>query len=153
MLRKSKDPQPSPSAAPASTPALPAPSGGARTLIGQHISIQGDIQGSEDLVVEGSVKGSVTLPEHHFTVGARGEVEAEIQAENVTISGRLAGNIVARDKVEITRQANFTGEIKARRFSVEDGAFLKAVIEMEREEEAASEPAIALARPGGESQS
>jgi cytoskeletal protein CcmA (bactofilin family) len=109
----------------------PAPS--QKTVIGEHISIEGDIKGREDLVIQGSVKGSVHLPECHLTIGPKGQVEAEIQAANVTISGTLAGNILAQGKVEITKEANFTGEIKAKRISVEDGAYLKATIEMEKE--------------------
>lgn len=108
---------------------------GQRTIIGEHISIEGDIRGTEDLLIEGSVKGSISLKSHHLTVGPKGKVEAEIDADNVTISGLLVGNIKAKGKVQITREADFTGEIKARRISVEDGAFLKAAIELEREAE------------------
>ncbi|KIX13620.1 cell shape determination protein CcmA [Dethiosulfatarculus sandiegensis] len=101
--------------------------------MGQHISIQGDIKGSEDLLIEGKVKGSVELPQHHLTVGAKGQVEAAIHADRVTISGTLVGNIAANGKVEITKEADFTGEIKAGRISVEDGAYLKAVVELKRD--------------------
>jgi len=75
-------------------------------------------------------------------------VKAEVNAENVTISGRLTGNINAQGKVEITKTALFTGEIKAKRISVEDGAFLKAVIELERDSRLrdASKPAISIAK-------
>ena len=104
-----------------------------KTLIGQNISIEGDIRGEGDLVIEGSVKGSVELEKYHLTVGPKGHVEAEIHAGNVTVSGRLNGNIIALDKVAITKDADFNGEIKAKRISVEDGAYLKAVIELEKE--------------------
>ena len=115
------------------TSSAPQPSrSGSKTVIGEHIAIQGDIQGHEDLIIQGSVKGSIKLDDHHVTVGEKGQLEAEIHADNVTISGRLAGNIQAKGKVAITKDADFTGEIKASRISVEDGAYLKAVIELER---------------------
>ena len=117
------------------TPAAGAVSRPEKTVIGENISIEGDIRGREDLLIQGSVKGSVQLEKHHLTVGPKGQVEAEINADGVTISGRLMGNIKAMGKVEITREADFTGEIKAKRISVEDGAYLKAVIELEREPE------------------
>jgi cytoskeletal protein CcmA (bactofilin family) len=104
-----------------------------KTRIGQNISIEGDIRGEGDLVIEGSVKGSVELEKYHLTVGPRGHVEAEIHAGSVTVSGRLNGNIFALDKVAITKDADFNGEIKAKRISVEDGAYLKAVIELVKE--------------------
>ena len=61
-------------------------------------------------------------------------------AGNVTISGQLKGNIKALDRVDITKDADFNGEIKAKRISVEDGAYLKAVIEVERESQKKVEP-------------
>lgn len=133
MLRKPSSPRDEYQPAPSSPAVTTTPTAPQRTVIGEHISIEGDIQGKEDLVIEGSVKGSISLQAHHITVGPKGKVEAEIDAENVTISGQLVGNIKAAGKVEITREADFTGEIKAHRISVEDGAFLKAVIELERE--------------------
>jgi cytoskeletal protein CcmA (bactofilin family) len=103
------------------------------TIIGERISIEGNIQGEGDLIIDGTVKGGIGLNKHHLTVGSKGRVEADIHAENVTISGRMTGNIKAGCKVEITKEADFNGEIRAKRISVEDGAYLKAVIELERE--------------------
>ncbi len=108
-----------------------------RTVIGENITIKGDIRGSEDLVIDGSMKGNIELEKNQLTVGPKGRVEAEIYADNVTISGHLTGNIKSRGKVVITREADFCGEIKAGSLSVEDGAYLKAVIELERPEQAA----------------
>ena len=103
------------------------------TIIGEDISIKGSIHGKGNLVIQGSIKGTIDLDNNHLTVGPNGNVEAEINAEHVTIAGHLAGNINAQGKVEIAKTAVFNGEIKAKRISVEDGAFLKAVIELERE--------------------
>ena len=113
-----------------------------KTIIGEKIAIDGAIRGREDLFIEGSVKGRIEVETHHLTVGPRGQVEAEIQAANVTISGRLVGNINATGKVEITKEADFNGEIKAKSISVEDGAYLKAVIELKREPDKKPVPVI-----------
>ena len=104
-----------------------------KTVIGKQITIEGTVRGKEDLLVEGSVKGSIELAGHHLTVGLNGQVEADIQAENVTIRGRVIGNVNALAKVSITKDADFNGEIHARSISVEDGAYLKAMIELEKE--------------------
>jgi cytoskeletal protein CcmA (bactofilin family) len=119
---------------------MPAPSMGEKTIIGEQISIEGCIQGKGDLVIDGSIKGSIELEKHHLTVGPKGQVEADIHADNVTISGRMTGNIKAGCKVEITKEADFNGEIKAKRISVEDGAYLKAAIELEREPQKKAAP-------------
>jgi cytoskeletal protein CcmA (bactofilin family) len=104
-----------------------------KTVIGKQIIIEGSIQGREDLVIEGTVKAGIDLDKFHLTIGPNGNVESEIRAGNVTISGRLRGNIHALDKVIVTKNGDFSGEIHAKRISVEDGAYLKAIIDIERE--------------------
>ncbi len=126
--------------APPITPTKRPVSASAKTLIGENIYINGDIRGEGDLIIEGSVKGSVMLEKYHLTVGLKGQVDAEINAGNVTVSGRLTGNITALDKVAITKDADFNGVIKAKRISVEDGAYLKATIELERESQIKAVP-------------
>jgi len=134
---------------------VPGPNRGSadeKTIIGEQISIEGSIRGKENLLIEGSMKGKIELEEHQVIVGSKGKVEAEIHAKDVTISGRMTGNIQALGKVEITRAAEFNGEVKARRISVEDGAYIKAVIELDREDKkkAAStgKPELQLASSG-----
>lgn len=119
---------------PFSTPQQPQRSG-SQTVIGQHVTLEGIIRADEDLLIEGVIKGTVELERHHLTIGANGRVEADIKAEHVTISGRLSGNVVAQGKVEITREADFEGDIKAKRIAIDDGAYVKASIELEREKE------------------
>ena len=103
------------------------------TIIGENVFIEGNIRGEGNLMIEGTVKGKIELAKHHLTVGLKGQVEAEIQAGDITVSGHLIGNITALDKVTITNTADFSGEIKAKRISVEDGAMLKASVELEKE--------------------
>lgn len=103
------------------------------TCIGEAISIEGSISGKGDLIIQGNLKGTIDLSGQQFTVGNKGSVQADIKAEKVTISGKMKGNVTARGKVEITKTADFEGEIKAKRISVEDGAYMKAVIELEKD--------------------
>lgn len=104
-----------------------------RSVIGEQISIEGTIRGKGDLMVEGAVKGNIEVAAHHLTIGLKGKVESEIHAADVTISGNLKGNVYAKGKVAITKEAVFNGEINARSISVEDGAYLKATIELMQE--------------------
>lgn len=104
-----------------------------KTIIGEHISIEGSIRGEENLEIEGSMKGNIELEKHNFRIGPNGQVEGEINARNVSISGEFKGNIKSHEKVEITREADFYGEIKAKSISIEDGAYIKGVIELDRE--------------------
>jgi cytoskeletal protein CcmA (bactofilin family) len=103
------------------------------TIIGENITIEGDIRGAEHLVIEGSMKGNIQMEKHDFTVGSKGRVEGEINAQNVKVSGQMIGNIKTQGKVEITKEADFMGEIRARSISVEDGAYFKGSIELDKE--------------------
>jgi cytoskeletal protein CcmA (bactofilin family) len=120
-----------PAAVAAPAPQTPIPA--KATVIGESIAIDGTIQAGEDIIIEGSFKGSIIAKSHQVTVGKNGRVEATIQAENVVISGRMKGEITAFNKVQITQGADFNGQIKAKSIAVEDGAFLKASIELDKE--------------------
>jgi cytoskeletal protein CcmA (bactofilin family) len=103
------------------------------TTIGENISIDGIIHAEEDIVIEGSLKGSVIAKSCCVTIGKNGKAEGDIQAENIVIIGRMKGNLFGFNKVRINAGADFTGQIKAKSVAVEDGAFLKASIELDKE--------------------
>jgi cytoskeletal protein CcmA (bactofilin family) len=104
-----------------------------KTIIGEHMFIEGSIRGEETVEIEGSVEGEIELEKRNLTIGSKGRVKGEIHARNVSISGELKGNVKALEKVEVKREADFYGEIKAKCISVEDGACFKGVIELNRE--------------------
>jgi len=106
---------------------------GEKSIIGEEVSFEGIIRSNENLIINGSVKGSIELEHCGLAVTPRGQVEAEIHAQNVSIEGKLIGNIKAISSVEISREANFRGQIKAKKISIEDGASLRAAIELEHE--------------------
>jgi cytoskeletal protein CcmA (bactofilin family) len=104
-----------------------------KTVIGEKIFIEGSIRGEEHLVIEGSMKGTIEMEKHNFSVGPKGRFEGEIKAQNVSIGGQMIGKIKSQGKVEVTKEADFLGEIKAKSISVEDGAYFKGTIELDRE--------------------
>ena len=104
-----------------------------KTIIGEHISIEGNIRGEGDLVIEGSMKGNIELEKHNFALGSKGRFEGDIQAQNVSISGQMSGKIKTQGRVEITKEADFLGDVKAKSISVGDGAYFKGTIELDRE--------------------
>jgi cytoskeletal protein CcmA (bactofilin family) len=131
--KKIEEEKPSPAFQAPGPPRPAVQAGDEKTVIGQHITIEGQIRGEEHLVIEGSMKGNVQMEKHNFTVGANGRVDGEVRAQNVSISGQLKGTINAVGKVEVTKQADFYGDIKAKSISVEDGAYFKGSIELSRE--------------------
>jgi cytoskeletal protein CcmA (bactofilin family) len=100
-------------------------------LIGKGIRIKGVVRGKEDLVVEGEVEGSVTLPEHHLLLEQPSRTTAELKARNATIRGRHRGNAEAVDKIEITAEAVMIGDLRAPRLVIREGARFRGMVDME----------------------
>ena len=127
------------------------------TTIGAGITIEGNIRGEENLVIEGAMKGNIEMGKHNFSIGPNGRIDGDINAQNVSINGQFKGAIKALGKVAVSKEANFNGEIKAKSFSVEDGAYFKGVVELDREphqKSAAAEtpkrpPSFESAKPSG----
>jgi cytoskeletal protein CcmA (bactofilin family) len=98
--------------------------------IGKSISIKGDLTGNEDMVIEGKVEGKVDLPNNQLTVGANGTVQAEISAKAVVVVGRVAGNVLGTERVEIQGTGVVDGDVSAPRLVVAEGAVLNGAIKM-----------------------
>lgn len=100
-------------------------------MIGPSIVIKGTVSGDEDLLIHGSVEGSVELGAHEVSVGQSGKVKADITAKVVRIDGEVAGDIKGHEKVVISKSGNVRGNIVAPRVTLEDGAIFKGSIDMD----------------------
>lgn len=105
----------------------------ANTIIGSSIVIDGEISGDEDLVIQGTVKGKISLKESLF-IEASGVVEADIEVQNVDIAGRVTGNIAATEKVELKPDCRVVGDVRAPRILIADGASFKGNVDMDVKE-------------------
>lgn len=100
--------------------------------IGKSVLVKGELSGSEDLYLDGEVEGTVELRGHSLTIGPHGRVRAHTQARDVVVHGRVDGNIGA-DRVELKKSAIVVGDIVSKRITIEDGAFFKGSIDIQRE--------------------
>ncbi|MFQ5514245.1 MAG: polymer-forming cytoskeletal protein [Myxococcota bacterium] len=112
--------------------------------IGKSISIKGDVLGEEDTVIEGRVEGRVELKNHHLTIGPNGDVQGEVAAKQVTIVGRVSGNVIATERVELRDSGRLEGDLSSPRLLVQEGARLNGKISMP------PAGAAAAGRPGKE---
>ena len=99
-----------------------------KTSISNSTSIVGDIKAEEHLIINGTIKGNVEISNYNFFLGPSGRIEGQVQAQNVRIRGYMKGEIKAKGKVEITKEANFSGKIKSKSISVESGACFNASV-------------------------
>ena len=120
---------------------MDAPQTGDGAHIGKSVVIKGELSGSEDLYVDGNVEGSIELRNHSLTVGPNGNVKANVSAKSVVIQGKLDGSVSASERVELQKSAVVTGDLTTQRIAIEEGAFLKGKIDIQKEAGKAAVPA------------
>jgi cytoskeletal protein CcmA (bactofilin family) len=94
--------------------------------------IKGEISGSESLFIDGKVEGTINLPGNRVTVGRNGQVAANITSREIIVLGKVRGNVIATDRVDIRSEGALTGDVTAARISIEDGAFFKGGIDIRK---------------------
>ena len=99
--------------------------------LGASIEIKGQITGDEDLQIDGKVQGPISLRGHQLIVGPTAQLNSEIHAGEVVVSGKVVGNIHARGRVDIKSDGSLVGDISTARISIEDGAHFKGRIEID----------------------
>ena len=105
---------------------------GSTSLFSKKVSIIGDIQGNEDLHVEGRFKGSIKITGNIF-VGPTGLVEADVEANNITILGKIHGNVLARQQLEIQSAGELIGDCSAQSIDIKEGAVFEGRSNMLRQ--------------------
>ncbi|HVN92840.1 MAG TPA: polymer-forming cytoskeletal protein [Terracidiphilus sp.] len=98
--------------------------------IGKTIVICGEVKGSEDLVLDGRVEGTVNLAENRLTIGPNANIAADLTARDVLIQGHVQGNIVASGRVELRAGCRLEGDIKALRLAIEDNAIFHGKVDL-----------------------
>src|SRR5581483_6945605 len=111
---------------------------------GKGVQVKGEISGAEDLYIDGEVEGSVSLGEQVLTIGPNGKVRASINAGQVVVQGTIDGNITAK-RVELRSSANVVGDVSTERIVMEDGAYLKGSVDVQKTTPARQESAVAAA--------
>jgi len=110
-------------------------------LIGRSVVIKGELDGSEDLTIEGHVEGKIELRDHTLTVGPNGRIKAQVFAKAVVVLGELVGNINASEKVDIRDNGSVDGDVVAPRVAIAEGAHFRGSIDMQRKGAAPGKPA------------
>jgi len=100
--------------------------------LGPNLQVKGEISGTEDLCIDGQVEGSIRLEGQKLTIGTTAKVVADVAAGEVVVSGHLRGNVNANKRVEIKKDGSVTGDLTTAQIMIEDGAYFKGSIEIER---------------------
>jgi cytoskeletal protein CcmA (bactofilin family) len=100
--------------------------------IGKSVVIKGELNGSEDLTVEGHVEGKIELRDHVLTIGPNGKIKAQVFAKAVIVLGEVTGNVTATEKVDIRDGGSVDGDIVSPRVAIAEGAHFRGSVDMQR---------------------
>ena len=103
--------------------------------VGSSLHVKGEISGNDDLYVDGTVEGLVQLDERKLTVGTTAKLTADIIAGEVVVYGNVKGKVRAKDRIEIKKDGSVDGDLTTAQIMIEDGAYFKGSIEIERSAE------------------
>lgn len=133
-------------------------SGGSNSVVSRSITVEGQIHGNENMTVAGTVKGSLKV-DGDVLVDGTGVVEADIEANNVVVRGKVTGDVTARNVLEVHPKGELYGTIRARLINIREGAVFEGRSKMIRspaaaksaaskKKKAASKPAADVALEG-----
>ena len=120
------------------------PSAGSGARLGASLYVKGEISGNEDLHVDGTVEGLIQLEDRKLTVGTGAKLTADVMAREIVVYGSIKGNLRARDRIEIKKDGSVIGDLTTARIMIEDGAYFKGAIEIDR---STSDSGTDFARP------
>jgi cytoskeletal protein CcmA (bactofilin family) len=100
--------------------------------IGKSVVIKGELNGSEDLTIEGHVEGKIELKDHVLTIGPNGKIKAQVFAKAVIVLGEVQGNVTASEKVDIRDGGSVDGDIISPRVAIAEGAHFRGSVDMQR---------------------
>src|ERR1700716_1891926 len=100
--------------------------------IGKSVVIKGELNGSEDLTIEGHVEGTIQLRDHVLTIGPNGRIKAQVFAKAVIVLGEVTGNVTASYKVDIRDNGSVDGDIVSPRVAIAEGAHFRGSVDMQR---------------------
>ena len=114
---------------------------GSTSLLSRNVVIDGEVLGEENLHVDGNSKGRIKLSGNLF-VGTSGTVEADVQATNVVIQGKIIGNVTADQQLEIQPSGKLIGDCTAASIDIREGAVFDGRSSMKRPRTDAPKPAV-----------
>lgn len=100
------------------------------SVIGPTLVFRGELSADEDLVIEGTIEGTIAHHKKNLTIGKKGRVTADIHASSVIVEGELNGDIHSDGLVSLAKDATVNGNIDCARLVMQDGARFNGKVEM-----------------------
>jgi cytoskeletal protein CcmA (bactofilin family) len=111
-------------------------------VIGPKIKILGELSGDEDVLVEGQIEGEIRIT-RDLRVGTGGVVKAKISAQSIIVSGEIVGDCEATGRVELQSTGKLTGNIRAPKIVIAEGAMFRGNSDMSGKKDERKEKVVA----------
>jgi len=140
---KPAEPPPPPTHRPsAAAPPPVARSSSSPCVIGPKIKIVGELSGDEDVLIEGQIEGEIRIT-RDLKVGAGGVVKAKVSAQSIIVSGEIVGDCEASGRVELQSTGKLTGNIRAPKIVIAEGAMFRGNSDMSGKKDERKEKVVA----------
>ena len=107
--------------------------------LGPKVRLQGDLKVDEALAVRGKFEGSINNPKQSIVVADSADISADITASRIKVEGRVRGNILGVDRIELTSTADVVGKLQTREVKVEEGAVFRGEVNVIADQNPTSE--------------
>jgi cytoskeletal protein CcmA (bactofilin family) len=115
--------------------------------LSRTLSVTGDITADEDLVVEGTVSGSIKVPEHAIVIGPAAQIKGDVLARVIDVRGRVDSNVVASERAVLRAGSHVSGRVVSPRLVVEEGAVIDGQLDSRNTDAAISVAKYRAGRP------
>jgi cytoskeletal protein CcmA (bactofilin family) len=113
---------------------------GLTSFIDEGSEIEGKCKFTGTVMLNGKFKGEISTDDT-LIVGEKGEINADIRAGQVLVSGEVVGNVQATERVELKRTARMFGDVEAPIIVVEEGVLFEGHCRMTKVNQIAEVPA------------
>src|SRR5947207_15665434 len=90
--------------------------------IGTALVVEGKVISTQDLMIDGSVEGTIELGNHGLTIGSGATIRADLAALTITISGSVTGNVTAASLVDLRAPGSVEGDVTTPRINLAERA-------------------------------
>jgi cytoskeletal protein CcmA (bactofilin family) len=98
--------------------------------LGSTAKLKGEWTCDEDVIIEGQIQGKVDSGDHDLRIEKGAKVQADIRGKNITILGKVTGNVTASTKILVGSEAKMSGDLTAPQIAIKEGAKFKGAVKM-----------------------
>ena len=100
------------------------------SFFGPYTKIEGDVHSDASIHLEGQITGAIYC-NHDVIVGEQCLIEGQIKAKNVIVSGKVIGNIIAVNSLEVSATGVVEGDITGNKLTIQEGGIYKGKVNMD----------------------